>query len=211
MTLVRVRSRRGKPRRDGFEGREDVATPFDRPVISPILVGRDAQVAALQRCIEEAAGGAGQTVLVSGEAGVGKSRLVREASKRAAEAGLRVVQGNCFEPDRALPYAPFLDVLRGLLASWTDEEARRALAGTGEEMTRIVPELIHLFPEVPPVLEQSRKSIGCSTRSASSSYTSPPSSHCSWWWRTSTGATTPAWTSCVAWPVGAQAPRSCSS
>jgi len=57
----------------------------------------------------------GQTALIAGEAGVGKSRLVAEISARARGRGRAVMQGRCFEPDRALPYMPLLDLLRTYL------------------------------------------------------------------------------------------------
>jgi len=49
-------------------------------------------------------------VLLTGEAGIGKSRLVAEARRLASELGFTVVQGNGYEQDRALPYAPLLDL-----------------------------------------------------------------------------------------------------
>src|SRR5437870_1045540 len=89
-------------------------TPHDRPLVCPRLVGRDRQVATIERLLDDAASRRGRVLLVAGEAGVGKSRLVAEARARAAARGFLALQGACFEPDRACPYAPFLDLLRGL-------------------------------------------------------------------------------------------------
>ena len=89
-----------------------VPTNADTSFLSPILAGRDDAVAVLRREIEQAAHGAGKTILISGEAGIGKSRLLREAKTLANKFGLVVLQGNCFEQDRALPYAPLTDLLR---------------------------------------------------------------------------------------------------
>jgi predicted ATPase len=55
--------------------------------------------------------GRGQGVLVSGEAGIGKSRLIAEVQVRAHQSGGRVLHGHCFEPDRTLPCAPLQDLL----------------------------------------------------------------------------------------------------
>lgn len=86
-----------------------------RPVIAPTLVGRDLPLSALDHLITQLGSRIGSIGLVSGEAGIGKSRLVNEAARRflAATHGT-VLQGVCFETDRSLPYAPFLDLLRTL-------------------------------------------------------------------------------------------------
>ena len=84
----------------------------DRPVVCPVLIGRTAQLDALTSCIDGAVAGTGQLLLIAGEAGIGKSRLVAEAAAVAAAHGCLVLRGACFEPDRSAPYAPFLEILR---------------------------------------------------------------------------------------------------
>jgi len=95
-------------------------------VSCPVLVGRGAEVARLRAAIERAAAGQPATVLVAGEAGIGKTRLVTEAASYAA-AGLGVVAlaGGCLDVgEGVLAYAPVVEALRplaGLLAraSWS--------------------------------------------------------------------------------------------
>ena len=116
-------------------------TPLDRPLVCPVLVGREPHCAALEACLDQACAGRGQLILVHGEAGIGKSRLVEALRAQAAERGVRVVQGACFEPDRALPFGPFSDLLRDVLA---DSDAAPVLAGLGSlatDLARIAPEL----------------------------------------------------------------------
>src|SRR5215813_6541584 len=94
-----------------------------RSIVCPVLIGRTSHLEALVQLIEQACGGQGQTVLIAGEAGIGKSRLVTEAmrdlglsqAQTLAHASL-ILDSRCFEPDRSLPYAPLLDVLRVFLA-----------------------------------------------------------------------------------------------
>ncbi|MEZ4707820.1 MAG: DUF2791 family P-loop domain-containing protein [Caldilineaceae bacterium] len=81
-------------------------------ILCPILIGRDAQVAALTRLLEQASAGHGQIALISGEAGIGKSRLVAEIGDQAAQQGFLRLTGRAFETDRAFPYAPLIDLLR---------------------------------------------------------------------------------------------------
>jgi predicted ATPase len=85
--------------------------PFATPLVCPLLLAREPQLAALDTLVAQACAGHGRTVLVTGEAGVGKSRLVAEVQAQAEQHGVGLIQGRCFEPDRVLPYAPLLDLL----------------------------------------------------------------------------------------------------
>ena len=77
-----------------------------------ILVGRDAELARLRTLLDEAAHGRAIAALVSGDAGVGKSRLVAEVAALAAERGFTVLTGQCAEIGDSVPYLPFADALR---------------------------------------------------------------------------------------------------
>ncbi len=63
---------------------------LDRPVVCPVLIGRAPHLEGLERYLGHALENRGQTLLVAGEAGVGKSRFVAEARERAAQHGLEV-------------------------------------------------------------------------------------------------------------------------
>src|SRR5688572_246774 len=88
---------------------------FAQPTVCPLLIGRTATVAALRHAIDALRAGQRQTVLVTGEAGIGKSRLVAEVRQYAAAHSVLLVQGACFAQDSACPYAPLLDLLRARL------------------------------------------------------------------------------------------------
>jgi predicted ATPase len=68
-----------------------MAAPFETPVICPVLVGRAPQLEALSHLIVQAHNSHGQTALIAGEAGVGKSRLIIEASALATRQGFAVL------------------------------------------------------------------------------------------------------------------------
>src|SRR5947207_2334360 len=82
----------------------------EKSVVSPVLIGRVSELQALHLLVERTKAGQGQTALISGEAGVGKSRLVSQVTTYAAMQGFGRLQGNCFQPDSVCPYAPFLDL-----------------------------------------------------------------------------------------------------
>jgi hypothetical protein len=64
---------------------------------SPVLVGRSGQLSALDTALAEAGRGSPSAVMVGGEAGVGKSRLLSAFAERSRGAGVRVLIGGCLE------------------------------------------------------------------------------------------------------------------
>ena len=83
-------------------------------LISPLLIGRDDVVELAARRIREAAGGRGQLLLLTGEAGIGKTRLLGAIRGMAEEAGLRVASGALGPHDRDVPAGILLDLGRAL-------------------------------------------------------------------------------------------------
>jgi predicted ATPase len=87
-----------------------------RRVSSPYLVGRSDELAQLRAASDRAVVGEPTAVLLSGEAGVGKTRLIAELVGEAHHASVRVLVGGCMElGDDGLPYAPFVDAFRSLV------------------------------------------------------------------------------------------------
>src|SRR5215207_1918319 len=105
------------------------------PVSTPIVIGRHQELATLDALLD---GGRG-VLLISGEAGIGKSRLAREAVAHAAARGYRVLQGACFDRDQSLPYAPVLDLLRTYASDEPDD--------AWERLRTVAPSLLRLAPE----------------------------------------------------------------
>ena len=109
---------------------------------SRAFVGRDADIAALRDALGDAERRAPSLTLVSGEAGVGKTRLLRELEADARGAGAAVLWGECVPVgDGELPYAPIVaalrDLARGPAAEALDALPAQLRAGLG----RLVPEL----------------------------------------------------------------------
>src|SRR6266516_1694916 len=77
------------------------------------MVGRDDEIGRLLRLLDDAEAGRSVVALVSGDAGVGKSRLVGEATRLAASRGFTVLSGQCAELGDSVPYLPLADALRG--------------------------------------------------------------------------------------------------
>jgi predicted ATPase/DNA-binding CsgD family transcriptional regulator len=124
----------------------------NKPFVCPVLIGRKADLSALHALIDQAKGGEGQVALISGEAGIGKSRLVAETKAYAASQGFLPLQGNCFQADSALPYAPFLDLLRSCFSGSSSLTKPNDLTPFVQELSRLLPDATPLIPERPPLL-----------------------------------------------------------
>ncbi|NPC96985.1 helix-turn-helix transcriptional regulator [Nocardioides sp. zg-DK7169] len=115
------------------------------PHSSSTLVGRDAELGELAVLLgvragrtSRAPGGPGGAVLLSGDAGVGKTRLLLELADLAVAAGWQVAAGHCLDfGDSALPYLPFSEVLGRLAA--THAEAVEEVARTHPALSRLQP------------------------------------------------------------------------
>ncbi len=103
----------------------------------PSVVGRGDETEALEAALDRAMGGAGSLVWVTGEAGVGKSRLVNALCDSAAGRGLPVLVGRAVDTGTPVPFRPLFEALSGHVrrfgASGGTPVARRALS-------QIVPE-----------------------------------------------------------------------
>ena len=130
-----------------------------RRVSSPVFVGRTDELEALRSALARAEGGEAGAVLIGGESGVGKTRLLAEFGRAARKSGARALEGACLDLGGAeLPYAPIVAALR-MLARETDRERLAELAGSGsDELARLVPELPSRGPSSEPAdpLAQSR-------------------------------------------------------
>lgn len=135
-----------QPLPDGPPERIIGAVP--RRISSPIFVGRVAARAALSEALQLAAVGRPGIVLISGEAGVGKTRLLTEVSTLAAAFQAVAVGGVCVDvAPGTLAYAPFIDILRDLHRGGFTASLP---ASTRAELGRLVPETATGRYEGPP-------------------------------------------------------------
>lgn len=116
------------------------------------LIGRDDELARLAGVLERARRGEARAVLVAGDAGVGKTRLLDEAAARAERDGFTVLTGHCVDVgDVGLPYLPFTEVLGRLVADErfaavvTDRPVVARLLGEGPDAVRDVDARARLF------------------------------------------------------------------
>ena len=121
--------------------------PLDKSVTCPVIIGRTHELAALFSLIDVARTGQERAALISGDAGIGKSRLVAEAKSAALNQGFQVYQGICFQEDTSYPYAPLLDLLRAYFASCHIQSLIADQELLVREMVQLLPDLALLFPQ----------------------------------------------------------------
>ncbi|NUR90452.1 MAG: AAA family ATPase, partial [Nonomuraea sp.] len=110
--------------------------------VSPVFVGRTEELATLTEAFDEARKGDATAVLLGGEAGVGKTRLIQRFAEQARQSGARVLIGGCVElSSEGLAYAPFTAALRQLVREQgTAHVAGLLPEGAGRDLARLLPE-----------------------------------------------------------------------
>lgn len=119
-----------------------------RPAVG--VVGREAELVSMLDAFKRVAGGDGRDVLlVSGEAGLGKTTLVAEAARVAFDNGACVLFGHC-EEDLATPYQLFAEALGHYVTHAPEDQLIAHSAAHGSELARLVPALASRIRDLPP-------------------------------------------------------------
>ena len=112
------------------------------------VVGRDDELAVVGECVKRVgADGGRDVVVVSGEAGVGKSMLIAEAARVAFDAGACVLFGHC-EEDLASPYQLFAEALGDVVDHAPDDLLTSLVGGNGAVLAGLLPSLVRRLPGV---------------------------------------------------------------
>jgi len=91
-----------------------VGMPGPGPLVSPLLVGRDDLLQTVGRRVTEAASGRGSTLLIAGEPGIGKSRLMASALQAARAAGFKTAKGDLGPHDELVLLSSVYDLARAM-------------------------------------------------------------------------------------------------
>ena len=121
------------------------------------FVGRAGELAALTADLDAAVGGHGGVVLVAGEPGIGKTRLVEELAAQAIVRGAVVLWGRCWEGAGAPAFWPWVQVIRGYVQGQAEDLAslRHDLGAGAADIAQLVPAVHDRLPDLPasPPLE----------------------------------------------------------
>jgi len=126
--------------------------PLAAPARTP-FVARGQERAVLLEALENAEQGQGSLLLISGEPGVGKTRLATEVLLEAQRRELFCFIGHAYEGQGTTPYGPFVETLDYAVRAVPRDVFRAALGDAAPEVARVMPKLREIFPDIPPPIE----------------------------------------------------------
>ncbi|HZU67656.1 MAG TPA: AAA family ATPase [Ktedonobacteraceae bacterium] len=135
----------------GAEAEVESARQLDpERILKAELVGREEELGRMQRAFQQARNGQCKVIFVSGEPGIGKSRLARDFtawSEQAQQA--TVLWGYCYEMSGALPYQPIADAITSHVRTCNPEKLRAMLGNSAADLAKIAPEIGYKLPDLP--------------------------------------------------------------
>ena len=118
----------------------------ERPVSGEQFVGRECELAQLSGALDQAVTGHGRMFLVSGEPGIGKTRLADEFFARAQARDIRVIWGRCWEGGGAPTYWPIIQIIRACAERPDFAQLAEALGPGVEQVAALAPEIVRPAP-----------------------------------------------------------------
>jgi DNA-binding SARP family transcriptional activator len=117
-----------------------------------VFVGRERELAELLAGLEDSLAGRGRLFLISGEPGIGKSRLADELANQAVRRGAQLLAGRSWEAGGAPAFWPWVQALRTLVRERDPERLRSELGARAPDLAQLLPELRELLPGLPEPL-----------------------------------------------------------
>ena len=130
--------------------REPVVQRRETPGPRPALLARARELRELRSGLEAAISGQGRLYLVSGEPGIGKSRLIDEFATHTSELHVRVLWGRCWEAGGAPAYWPWFQSLRSYVRTCDPTMLAADLGSGTADIAQLVPDIRELLHDVPP-------------------------------------------------------------
>src|SRR5262245_48269466 len=105
------------------------------------FIGREQELGVLRAALAETFAGRGRTVLLAGEAGIGKTRLTIELAAFAQQQHAHVLLGRCHEGNGAPPFWPWTQILRGYLMHYDTDTVRTEMGAGAADIAQVMPEV----------------------------------------------------------------------
>ena len=124
------------------------------------FVGRKREVEELRAGLNDAMAGRGGLFMLSGEPGIGKTRLAEEISNYASALGMRVLWGRCWEGGGAPAYWPLIQILHAAVADRDNEQLQKLVGPNATEFARLIPEDQNISTRARGAAGDNRRRIG---------------------------------------------------
>ncbi|MCV7423530.1 AAA family ATPase [Mycobacterium yunnanensis] len=143
---------------------DEPAAQAPRPAddVGDYFVGRERELSAVANAVGRADRGRGQFVVVTGEAGSGKTTIALEIMKRARAAGAHVLFGRCSE-EAVMPFEPFVEAIGCELDALSPSEIRKWLEVNGTDVLRLVPRVARRMGETVPTRTEGDERVAVMT------------------------------------------------
>ena len=114
------------------------------------FIGRDAELNQMVSLLNLATRRQSQIMLIEGESGIGKSRLVEETAGYARQQGIKLLSGKCYEAEQSLPYQVVIHLVGQALDTWPQKALQQVPSASLAEIARLVPEVAQVSQNLPP-------------------------------------------------------------
>lgn len=138
--LAGLGSRAARADRDGGAANRDGGS----------FVGRERELRALHGALDDAAAGRSRIVMLTGDAGIGKTRLADELAADAGRRGVQVLWGRCYEGEGAPAYWPWVQVIRSFVWSSPPEIVADAMGAGAADIGQLVSDVGERIGDLPP-------------------------------------------------------------
>jgi len=114
------------------------------------FIGRRQELAVLIAALDDALAGRGRLVMLAGEAGIGKTRIVQELASHAESLEVQVLWGWCYEREGAPPYWPWVQPIRHYINVVDPQQSRSEMGPGAADIAEVVPEVRQTLPDLDP-------------------------------------------------------------
>jgi len=118
------------------------------PRLGAPFIDRDSEIERLVTAMNNVFKGQGQSIWISGEAGIGKSRLIQEFLQFASQKEMCILQCRCYDIEGSLPFQPLIEAIRGSLGIIEANVIERVPERALREVLKLVPDLEEQFPGI---------------------------------------------------------------